>query len=491
MESSQFTDSQQHFDSLELINTQGATCDTYRIKLYGKLHFLKRLKPEFANDIRYQETFRKEFETGYRLEHPNLVRYISFSDNSILMEYVDGETLTQRLAHYPAYFKDRENADKFVRQLLDVVAYLHSHQVLHLDLKPDNILLTRINDDIKLIDLGYCYTDTFADTQGHTDSFAAPEQLSGEDADVRTDIYAIGRIMQILPCHHIYNKVIARCTQPEPDRRYQTVEELQRTLSRPHVSRWAIWGLLTLAIIVTLLLFIWNPHSAPVRETPLSDTLSLTNPVNPTTDAPSEPDIDDIPTEPVIYDILFEPDTDDEPSEPDTGDTPSEPETDNRALETPSVSVPSPPASDSHPVSARPSGTSAESAGARTPPLHNSTAFQPVKSELSAEEKVFLNDPRLHIATDNEFERYKIQLEAYFREANAFLDDTTNYRRYPSHVLYLNEYRRIRRQALDKIEADTWFAPLYHSSMNPVSSYTRNFLKKLDHKEFINGNKLP
>ena len=484
MESSQFTDSQQHFDSLELINTQGATCDTYRVKLYGKLHFLKRLKAEFANDIRYQETFRKEFETGYRLEHPNLVRYISFSDNSILMEYVDGETLTQRLTRYPAYFKDRENADKFVRQLLDVVAYLHSHQVLHLDLKPDNILLTRINDDIKLIDLGYCYTDTFADTQGHTDSFAAPEQLAGEDADVRTDIYAIGRIMQILPCHHIYNKVIARCTQPEPDRRYQTVEELQQTLSRPHVSRWVIWGLLTLAIIVTLLLFIWNPHSAPVRETSLSDTLSLSNPINSTTDSPSEPGTDDIPSEPDTDDTPSELSSDDTPSEPDADVTSSEPDMVNHALDTSSISVPAPPIPDSHPVSspAPPKSDSHPS---------NTTMFQPVKSGLSAEEKAFLNDPRLHIATDNEFERYKMKLEAYFREANAFLDDTTNYRRYPSHVLYLNEYRRIRRQALDKIEADTWFAPLYHSSMNPVSSYTRNFLKKLDHKEFVNGNKLP
>ncbi len=51
------------------MDTQGATCDTFRVKLYGKLHFLKRLKPELAGDIRYQEALRKEFETGYRLEH--------------------------------------------------------------------------------------------------------------------------------------------------------------------------------------------------------------------------------------------------------------------------------------------------------------------------------------------------------------------------------------------------------------------------------------
>lgn len=219
---------------LKPLSTQGATCDTFRVKLYGKLHFLKRLKTDHANDIRYQEAFHKEFETGYRLEHSNLVRYISLSDDGILMEYVDGETLTQRLANHPDYFKDRKNADKFLRQLLDVVGYLHSHQVLHLDLKPDNILLTSINDDVKVIDLGCCYTDTFTDTTGRTDSFAAPEQLAGETVDARTDIYAIGRILELLPISNIYNKVIARCTAVDPSDRYQSVEEIRQVIKRKH-----------------------------------------------------------------------------------------------------------------------------------------------------------------------------------------------------------------------------------------------------------------
>jgi serine/threonine-protein kinase len=133
------------------------------------------------------------------LEHPHLVRYLSLDGDSILMEYVDGETLSQRIASNPGYFKNHKNTDKFIRQLLDVVGYLHSHQVLHLDLKPDNILLTRINHDVKLIDLGCCYTDAFQDTTGHSEGFAAPEQLAGQSVDVRTDIYAIGRILRCCP----------------------------------------------------------------------------------------------------------------------------------------------------------------------------------------------------------------------------------------------------------------------------------------------------
>ena len=134
MESSLFSDSQPRFDMIEQLDCPSSTCDTFRVKLFGKLHFLKRLKQVFSDDIRYKEAFRKEFETGYRLEHPNLVRYISLSDDGILMEYIDGETLAERLANHPDYFNDRKKTDKFLRQLLSVVSYLHSHQVLHLGL---------------------------------------------------------------------------------------------------------------------------------------------------------------------------------------------------------------------------------------------------------------------------------------------------------------------------------------------------------------------
>lgn len=255
MDFSEFSDNQSRFEAIEQVMRQGATCDTYRVKLYGKLHFLKRLKAENANDIRYQEVFRKEFETGYRLEHPNLVRFISFSDDGILMEYIDGETLTERIANHPEYFLNKKNTDKLICQLLDVVQYLHQHQVLHLDLKPDNILLTRINDDVKLIDLGCCYTDTFTDTQGHTNAFSAPEQLQGGVVDERTDIFAIGKILSILPNAHKYNKVIARCTAENPQDRYQSVEEVVKAFNVKSPKR-LLYVLLPLLLIVAVIVYV-------------------------------------------------------------------------------------------------------------------------------------------------------------------------------------------------------------------------------------------
>ena len=272
MESSLFSDSQPRFDMIEQLDCPSSTCDTFRVKLFGKLHFLKRLKQVFSDDIRYKEAFRKEFETGYRLEHPNLVRYVSLSDDGILMEYIDGETLAERLANHPDYFNDRKKTDKFLRQLLSVVSYLHSHQVLHLDLKPDNILLTRLNNDMKLIDLGCCYTDTFTDTQGRTNSFAAPEQLTGRQTDVRTDIYAIGRILELLPNHHIYNKVIARCTAPDPSLRYQTVEDVLHDINsqKRYYHYVAVFVAVVLLLSVGATILTHRQDSAPViQESPM------------------------------------------------------------------------------------------------------------------------------------------------------------------------------------------------------------------------------
>lgn len=276
MDTSQFNTHQPPFEGLQAVTTSGATCDTFRVKLYGKLHFLKRLKPQFLGDIRYAEAQRKEFETGYRLEHPNIVRYISLSPEGILMEYVDGETLTDRLHAHPDFFRSRQNVDKFLRQLLDAVGYLHAHQVLHLDLKPDNIMLTRIGNDVKLIDLGCCRTDTFDDTQGHTPAFAAPEQLAGGRADERTDIYALGKIIALLPLRHIYNKVVARCTAENPADRYQSVEDLAKAVgSRRKLYRNAIILLFVLALIVSVVLLSIDHDEATIVGQKATDTLTV------------------------------------------------------------------------------------------------------------------------------------------------------------------------------------------------------------------------
>ena len=274
MDYSCFSGNQQ--DSLkESLPVSGFMCEAYRVKIYGKLHFLKKLKPEHEANILFREALRKEFEIGFRLEHPNIVRYVSFHDDEILMEYVDGEELLVFLKNHPTYFEDAEHFDKFVGQLLSALQYLHDNQVLHLDLKPENIMLARIGCDVKVVDLGCCYSDTFVDSTGYTTQYAAPEQLAGRKVDVRTDIYAVGKILELLPHHPIYNKVIKRCLDKNPQNRYQTIAELQKALSVRNNNKKKIVAAVSIVVAVSVVLLLalansFQPLPNEAKETPRS-----------------------------------------------------------------------------------------------------------------------------------------------------------------------------------------------------------------------------
>lgn len=263
MDSSSFSDKQLSFPDAELLPVSGSTCDCYRVRYYGKLHFMKQLKPELRTDPRYVSALHKEFETGFRLDHPHLVRYVEKGDDYLLTEYVDGETLKQFTESHPDFFKNRKNINQFLTQLLDVVGYLHQHQIVHLDLKPDNILITRIGQNVKLTDLGFSYSDVFTDTMGRTDQYAAPEQLQGGKVDSRTDIYAIGKILETLHLPYIYNKVVKRCTQSEPAKRYQTTEEMLHAL--PSNSK--LYRMMLAIVICMIIGFILWPHQSEIQET--------------------------------------------------------------------------------------------------------------------------------------------------------------------------------------------------------------------------------
>lgn len=246
--SSEFDSSVLPFSELSSIPTNGSTCDAFCVRLHGKLHFLKRLKSEYATNPHYVEALRKEFETVYQLEHTSLPRYISLGNDYILMEYIDGVTLTEFLKENPLYFsstsKDgHQHLLDFSLQLLQALEYLHSHQILHLDLKPNNILITRIHHDVKLVDFGFCYTDSRPFTTGHTDAFAAPEQLSADFVSFTpsTDLYAFGRILQTIgevsPLPIIYNKVSLQCTEPLPVNRYQSATEVIQAINNENNKR--------------------------------------------------------------------------------------------------------------------------------------------------------------------------------------------------------------------------------------------------------------
>ncbi len=289
--SSSFTSAQQEPLAGQKLAVTGSTCDCYRVRLYGKLHFLKQLKPSLRTHPQYAAALQKEFETGYLLDHPHLVRYVSRTDDGVLMEYIDGETLDEFVRQHPDYLKNRRHADRFLRQLLSVVGYLHDHQIVHLDLKPANIMITRVGHDVKLIDLGFCYTDAYTDTMGRTDKYAAPEQKDGSSlVDARTDIYALGRILQTMPCARYYNKVIKRCTAQDPAKRFQTTDDILRKIRQTTLSRRIILSAIIIsAVLLLAFLVFFRPQSPAAAPAAPADSSFHSQPDSSTSITPSSP----------------------------------------------------------------------------------------------------------------------------------------------------------------------------------------------------------
>ena len=255
----------------EKLASAGGTCDTYRVRINGKWHFLKRPKGEMSANPLYITAFEREFDIGYRLEHKSLVRYIDKGIDQqgiyILTEMVDGDNLDEFVAKNPEYFKDKKHVERFVLQILDVLDYLHDNQVLHLDLKPSNIMITRMGQNVKLVDLGFAYSECYHDiVAGMTREYAAPEQLAGGELGPYTDIYSFGRVLlaifyngkqrdefQSVP--YRYRSFVKKCVENDIDQRFASVADARQYLSRKHFGRRLIVGIL---ITVATLLILWG-----------------------------------------------------------------------------------------------------------------------------------------------------------------------------------------------------------------------------------------
>ena len=124
---------------------------------------------------------------------------------------------------------------------------------------------------------------------GRTDRYAAPEQLTaGQLPDERTDIYAFGRILEQLPGARRYRKIISRCTAPEPERRYQSAQELLAAI-QPKVRRWHLIAAIGLVGVLIAAAFLLYPPTA-TQELPLqapNDSITANTTGIPVTEPPA------------------------------------------------------------------------------------------------------------------------------------------------------------------------------------------------------------
>ena len=210
----------------------------------GKVYLKKQMSVYNMNV--YEQLFK----------HPikNIPRIYAMYENSsaltVIEEYISGDTLQEILdIHGPLC---ETEAVRYIIQLCDILSELHSQKppIIHRDLKPSNIILTE-SERIVLIDLNAARQNIVqksCDTRLlGTFGYAAPEQFGFGSSSPQTDIYSVGMLLKTLLGHdqseaqkafsatcmsyRLY-KIIERCLQMEPSKRYHSASELKTALNK-------------------------------------------------------------------------------------------------------------------------------------------------------------------------------------------------------------------------------------------------------------------
>ena len=176
---------------ISLLQTRSRT-QIYTASRYGRRFVLKALTPDTASLTDYRLQQEQEFQLGIQLVHPNIAATYSLEEidgvgRCIVQEWIDGITLGEWLRAKPT----KAARKRVFSQLLDALEYIHSLQLVHHDLKPDNILITRNGANVKLIDFGLSATDA---------------TITSVPNDPRKDIEALQRLFpDICPKGHFAN----------------------------------------------------------------------------------------------------------------------------------------------------------------------------------------------------------------------------------------------------------------------------------------------
>jgi serine/threonine-protein kinase len=318
---------------------EGGMGEVYRAndERLGRDVAIKVLPEHLADDPERRERFERESKAVAKLSHPHICTLHDVGREGgvefLVMEHLDGESLADRLARGAV---PMEEALGFAIQIAGALNAAHRQGILHRDLKPGNIMLTK--DGAKLLDFGLAkltapdsdVAESLLDTEDKqlttegtllgTVQYMAPEQLEGKQADARTDIFAFGAVLyetitgkrvfegtsraslisaimssEAQPLSDIQkgsppalDRTVAKCLAKDPEERWQTtrdlVDELQwidsgpaaetTVVARPQPRR-VVYGAFIGALVATAIMWAIRPDT---RSTPPPARLHLSLP---------------------------------------------------------------------------------------------------------------------------------------------------------------------------------------------------------------------
>jgi len=261
------------YEIVDKVGTGGMS-DVFKAKdhILGRNVAIKVLKQEFGEDINFVTKFRTEAQAAAGLEHPNIVNiYDVGSENKmhyIVMEYIEGITLKTYIEK-----RGKINFNESISiaiQVANGIRAAHNKRIVHRDIKPQNIMIST-EGKVKVTDFGIAHAASNntvnSDMMGSV-HYTSPEQARNGFVDYKSDIYSLGIVMYemvtgkvpfsgdsavsiaiqhlqediTLPSKYAVDipisleKIILKCTQKSPDRRYNTMDELIADLKNALIS---------------------------------------------------------------------------------------------------------------------------------------------------------------------------------------------------------------------------------------------------------------
>ena len=239
-------------------------------KLLNRFVAIKILKPQFINDSKFIDSFRRESQAAASLSHPNIVNIYDVGREGnihyIVMELIEGKTLSDYIKEQGAMSYPKVIA--LSKQIAAALSFAHKNHIIHRDVKPHNIMITP-NGTAKITDFGIAKAVNAATIVDNTDGiigsvhYFSPEQARGGYVDEKSDIYSLGIVMyemltgqvpfdgdnpvnialmhingEMIPPSNLVDGVppalehiIMKCTDKYPINRYASADELIEALN--------------------------------------------------------------------------------------------------------------------------------------------------------------------------------------------------------------------------------------------------------------------
>jgi len=266
---------QREYSIVKKVCDTSGYCKISLCRRNGRLFIAKSIKEKLMHEPMYISLLSKEYNITYELDHPNICKVYELTTipslgSAIVMEYIDGMTLSE--------FSERRLLSpdlllKIVMETCSAMEYFHKKQILHRDIKPDNILVTNNGNNVKIIDFGFSDSDSsemFKNPAG-TKFYASPEQMRGEPLDQRSDIYSFGVMLSKLIERErfpsIYKRIVRGSVQSDKKNRFTDAGSILRLLQQytsrnkgRSLHRTILTDIVVLLAIISLvLIFYRNP----------------------------------------------------------------------------------------------------------------------------------------------------------------------------------------------------------------------------------------